>query len=227
MSKRRFAPGRVFYVYNKSIDGKNIFPSEEDKWRFLKTVYFFNNGNGFYNLFYEIEKLKEFPPMEAIKRHMESEKDKRKPLVAIAGYCLESDGFHFLLEEKEKGGISRLMQRVATGYTKYFNNKHEREGHLFRGKFKATEVKEKEKMMYLLAYINVIIPGNNPELKDGKEKDRLQRVMEFATDYFWSTHQVYINKREAVITDKEKLEEVFPSPKEYLSYVGSVLRKEA
>jgi len=221
MSKRNLSPGKIFYVYNKSIEGKDIFPCDDDKWRFLQALYFFNNDREFCNLFYEIEKRSDLPPLEGLKQH--SKEEKRNPLAYILAYCLEEDGFHFLFEEKVEGGISKLMQRITTGYTKYFNNKYGREGPLFKGRFKSLEITKQEKLKYFLVHTNVIVPGKNIE-KDLKERaSKPEKVLDFANDYFWSTHQILLNKREAVIMNKEKVEAVFPSPKEYISYVGDVI----
>ncbi len=223
MAKRKFAPGKVFYICNKSIEGKDIFPCENDRWRLLQAFYFFNNENRFFNLFYELEKRKDLLPLDILKEHSKAEDNKCEPLVFIMAYCLKDDGFYLLLEEKEEGGISKFMQRVNTGYTKYFNNKYKREGHLFRGKFKDKEVIDEDELKHSLIYINVIEPGRNVKTGAEKKTNNPEELLEFAVNYFWSTHQVYINKREAVIADKGKIGTIFPSPKEYLSFAGNVI----
>lgn len=217
MSRRNFAPGKVFHVFNRSIEGKEIFPCKDDRWRLIQAIYFFNDEKGFCNLFHELEKRKDLSPFEIIREH--AKEVSTTPLVSVIAYCLKDDGFHLLLEEKKKGGISKFMQRLTTGYTKYFNNRYKRRGPLFEGKFKDREVKQREDFKRLLVYINVIAPGKNwsPE-----------SLVDFAREYLWSTHQDYINQRKEVVIDKAKAKEIFPSPKEYLSFVNEVVyrRKE-
>ncbi len=226
MSKKDSSSRRIFYVYNKSIDSKDIFPCHEDSWRLLQALYFFNNENGFCNLFYEIEKRKNLSPLEGLEDHAKKEGRGRRPLVCVIGYCLERDGFHFILEEEVEGGVSKMMQRITTGYTKYFNNKYQREGHLFKGKFKSVEIKCTEELKYYLTYVNVIIPSRSLEAGfEGKVSDP-RKALSLANDYFWSTHQVFINKRKPVLVEGDRIKEVFPSPKEYLSYVGSIIYEE-
>lgn len=45
------------------------------------------------------------------------------------------------------------MQRIAGGYTMYFNQKYERSGVLFQGKFKANHIDSDEYLKHLLAYV--------------------------------------------------------------------------
>lgn len=45
------------------------------------------------------------------------------------------------------------MQRIGGGYTMYFNQKYERSGSLFQGKFKAKLVKSDLDLKHLLAYV--------------------------------------------------------------------------
>jgi putative transposase len=54
---------------------------------------------------------------------------------------------------KEKG-IEKFMQRLGNGYTKYFNNRHKRNGVLFQGKYKAKHIDSNEYLLHLSVYIN-------------------------------------------------------------------------
>lgn len=46
------------------------------------------------------------------------------------------------------------MQRIG-GYTKYFNEKYDRNGSLFQGTFKSKHVAENNYLLHLSAYINM------------------------------------------------------------------------
>ena len=63
-------------------------------------------------------------------------------------YCLMSNHYHLLLETP-RGNVSRLMQSVTTGYTVYFNRRHQRHGHLFDGRFKSELVSGDEYLLKL------------------------------------------------------------------------------
>jgi putative transposase len=47
------------------------------------------------------------------------------------------------------------MQRFGTGYTKYFNNRHERSGALFQGRFKAVHIDSNAQLLHLSVYVNL------------------------------------------------------------------------
>ena len=66
----------------------------------------------------------------------------------IHGWCLMSNHFHLLLESGSEDGLSKLMHRLLTAYTVYYNRRHVRHGHLFQGRFKSLIV---DKPTYLLA----------------------------------------------------------------------------
>lgn len=81
----------------------------------------------------------------------------RRP-VDIVCYCLNPNHFHLLVRQLENDGIKNFMHKLGTGYTMYFNNKHELNGGLFQGRYKAIHIDTNDYLLYLSAYINL-----NPE----------------------------------------------------------------
>ena len=77
--------------------------------------------------------------------------------------------FHLLIREKTEGGIAKFMQKLCTGYTMYFNTKHERTGALFAGTFKSKHVPDDQYLKHLVSYIH-LNPAKlfDPEWKDGQ-----------------------------------------------------------
>jgi putative transposase len=47
------------------------------------------------------------------------------------------------------------MQKIGTGYVKYFNEKTHRTGSLFQGPFKSVHIDSNEYLLYLSAYVNL------------------------------------------------------------------------
>ena len=54
----------------------------------------------------------------------------------LYAYCLMPNHIHLLMERAEDS-ISRIMQRLLTGYSQYYNRKYRRSGHLLQGRYKA------------------------------------------------------------------------------------------
>jgi len=47
------------------------------------------------------------------------------------------------------------MHKLSTGYTRYFNEKYQRSGSLFQGRFKAIHISSNEYLLHLSAYVNL------------------------------------------------------------------------
>lgn len=221
---RKFLQGKIYHVFNRGVEKRDIFLSDGDRWRFLQGMYLFNDESVTTNLLYRLEKEKGKMHFGILRDYMKKEGIERKPLVRIMADCLKSNHFHFLLEELRSNGISRFMHKLGTGYVKFFNTKYERVGGLFQGRFKAVEIKKDEQLHYIIAYINVINPGQElePELKT-VAKDP-EEIMRFIEHYPWSTHLEYLGKRDSIITDKGIAAELFPTPKSYLEFVRNIVR---
>ena len=224
MRKIKFEPKRIYHVFNRGVEKRDIFLSDGDRWRFLQGMYLFNSEYGTLNLLYRLEQEKGKMHFGILREYMKKKKVKRKHLVRILADCLKPNHYHFLLEELQKNGISRFMQRLGTGYVGYFNTKYERVGPLFQGPFKAVEVKTDEQLAYLLAYINVINPGQElePELKSQAQDP--EEILRFVEHYPWSTHLEYLGKRESIIVDKGVAGTLFSTPKAYKEFVAGIIR---
>lgn len=125
-------------MYNRGVDRRTIFENKKDFFRFYLSLGVFNSIEPSVN--FELSRNKKI---------LSSER-----LVSIHAYALLPNHFHLLIEQKSDGGISEFMKRVSTGYTSYFNDRHQRSGVLFQGRFKRVQVENDEQYRYLLAYVN-------------------------------------------------------------------------
>ncbi|CAG0970180.1 hypothetical protein ANRL3_01447 [Anaerolineae bacterium] len=96
--------------------------------------------------------------------------------VEVYAYVLMSNHYHLLLKTN-KPNISKSMQWFGTTYTRRYNLKNYRSGHLFQGRFKNFFVENDRYLMMLSCYIH-----RNP-LRAGMVK-RL-------ADYRWSSYPIY------------------------------------
>ncbi|MCH8244350.1 transposase [Patescibacteria group bacterium] len=224
MRKIQFDTGKIYHIFNRGVEKRDIFLEDRDRWRFLQGLYLFNEGEGTTNLLYRLEQEKKAMNFRILKEFIVSSREERKPLVRIMADCLMPNHFHLILEEIQEGGISRFMHKFGVGYTNYFNKKYERVGSLFQGTFKAVEVEADAQLQYLLVYVNVVNPGQlfEPNLKEDGVMD-VERVLKFAREYLWGTHREYMGIRESVIIDKGMLGEMFPSPKKYEQFARDIL----
>lgn len=96
----------------------------------------------------------------------------------IYSYCLMDNHIHIVVYDKENQ-LSKIMQSIAIRYSKYFNKKYNRIGHLFQNRFLSKKVEESRYLLQLCRYIH-----RNPE------KAGIQKINE----YKWSSFQEYIKK---------------------------------
>jgi hypothetical protein len=82
--------------------------------------------------------------------------------------------YHLLIETPEVG-LSRGMRWLNQMYAEFFNERHERVGHLFQGRFKGILVEREGHLLELLRYIVL-----NP-VRAG--------MVKFAGDYAWSNYR--------------------------------------
>ena len=163
---------------------------DKDYSRFLFGLRDFNDRNSSINLFRRVivEEGTVFVgyPMS----HKIDEKD-RKPVVKIHCSCLMPNHFHLILEQLEDCGISKFMQKLGIGYTKYFNEKYERDGVLFQGKFKAVLIDRDEYLNYLVQYIYM----NPLDLFETRWKEEgiknWHKAKKFLQSYRWSNCKDY------------------------------------
>lgn len=88
------------------------------------------------------------------KRYLEAlKKYKEKYGFKLFSFALMPNQLNLLVELKEGSTISMVMHDITSSYTKYFNGRYGRKGHLFRERFKSTVV---EKGPYLLSLIHYI-----------------------------------------------------------------------
>ena len=72
----------------------------------------------------------------------------------IYAFALIPNHFHLLLL---RGGVpvSKVMQRLLTGYAIYFNRRHQRVGHLFQNRYKAIICEQDTYLLELIRYIHL------------------------------------------------------------------------
>lgn len=99
----------------------------------------------------------------------------------LYGYCLMSNHVHLLLRENEDT-VSRTMSRIGTSYAKWYNQKYERSGHVFQGRYGSECVEDDKYLLTVIRYIH-----NNP-MKAG-----LVREPEV---YRWSSIHSYTGGKE-------------------------------
>jgi len=188
LRKTNFVEGEYYHIYNRGVDKRNIFSDKSDLNRFLQSMEEFNTKNPIGSL-YENSFIK--------KKELGGKASK---LVEFVAYCLNPNHYHFILTPLVEKGMEKFMQRLGTGYTMYFNEKHKRSGSLFQGKFKSKHLNSNEYLLQASSYVNL----NN------YDKNGIIRKSLNASSWIEYTQQTNINFCEKSIVLGQ-----FESKKEY------------
>jgi putative transposase len=118
----------------------------------------------------------------------------------LFSFVLMPNHIHLLIELKQQGSISDIMHDLNSNYTKYFNSRYNRKGHLFQERYK---MKLLEKAQYLLpatAHIHL-----NPVIR---------HLANNAEEYNYSSYPLHIGRvpaawaKEHEIDLKEEIAEI-------------------
>ena len=115
---------------------------------------------------------------------------KEKTSFKLFAYCLMPNHFHLLMEVKSIN-TSVIMQRLLTSYTKYYNKKYKKIGHLFQGRCKFIICEKDSYLLELVRYIHL-----NPYRA---------RLVNKPSDWIWSGHKGYFEEKSKIIDIKEVL----------------------
>lgn len=96
--------------------------------------------------------------------------------VQIFAYVVMDNHYHIALRTQDKP-ISKVMHRMNSRYSHYFNKERSRSGHVFEGRYKAIPVENEKYLLSVIRYIH-----RNPV--------RAQ-ICTKVSDYKWSSDKLY------------------------------------
>ncbi len=98
---------------------------------------------------------------------------------SVYAYVLMTNHVHLLIETG-KVPLSKIMQGLQFTYTRYYNHKYRKVGHLFQGRYKAILCDRESYLLELVRYLHL-----NP----ARMRHRLD-----PWKYRWSSHEAYLGK---------------------------------
>ena len=119
---------QFYHIFNRGVAKQPIFIDDQDRFVFLKKI---NQ--------YRLRKTALKP----------------LPFVSIHCFCLMPNHFHMIVRQELEKGITDFIRKAGTAYSMYFNNKYNRVGPLFQGRFKAKLIDKNEYIIHLARYIHL------------------------------------------------------------------------
>lgn len=179
MRETKIAPDEYYHIFNRGMSKQKIFLDKRDYVRFLFLILHFQSPITFINIGRPTKHFVKHSVFNIDKEEIREVVQNR--FVELAGFCLMPNHFHVIIKESQESGIACYMQRVLNSYTKYFNTKYKKSGHLFQGPYKAVHVEKNYQLLYLSTYIH----KNPQELPEWKNE---------VDHYPWSSYQDYTTK---------------------------------
>ncbi len=202
-----FAEGEYYHIYNRGVDKRTITEDWKDSERFLESIIEFNAVKPLGGLY-----LKQFGSYNSAIARLRSSASKSEKLVEIVAYCLNPNHYHLILAPLIENGIEKFMQKLGTGFTKYFNEKYNRTGSLFQGRFKSSHLDSNEYLLHVVAYVNL--------------NDKIHQLRSSASKLMRSSWGEYVGKvkKGKEICNKDIVLGQFKNSKEYEKSAKESLR---
>jgi len=163
---RSFDTDNAFHVFNRGVEKRKIFLDKQD-YKVFSYYLFIYLANP--------ETIKvSYPNLPGSLRmtNLYGELD-------LLTFCLMPNHFHLQIQPKTEDSITRLMKQLSNAYTRYFNHKYERVGHLFQGRYKAAKIDVDELNIHVHRYIHL-----NPMVAN---------LADTLEDYTYSSYLEYMN----------------------------------
>lgn len=199
----------LFHLINRGVEKRAVVLDDHDRLRFIHDLFAFNDSH---------------PSKHSKQPERNQETQRRKLLVHIHAYCLMNNHYHLLVSEKQKGGISKFMKKINMGYAKYFNQRYNRSGYLWQGKYKKVRVKDFAHNLYVPYYVHLnALDYTMPEWRQGSVQN-LEAALQHLEAYRWSSHRDYLGERNfpSVIYFQE-LASFFGTPSVYKKNIKEII----
>lgn len=192
---KEFATGECYHVYNRGNNKMDIFRDSRDYLNFLERLcVLLGLPRGALGIGSELTAAK-------LRLRLNSfDTD----IFSLICFCIMPNHFHLLIMQNDDIPISKLILRLATSYSMYFNAKYAHVGHVFQDRFKAAHIGNDKYLRHLSAYIHL-----NPKVAG---------LVRTTADWRYSSYPDYIGEGENTI-DKNLILGQFSSANAYRQFV--------
>jgi REP-associated tyrosine transposase len=173
-----------YHIFNRGVAKNKIFREKQDYKHFL-----------YYLKLYLSEVKDEFDLQgRTLKVAPSRIPNNFSDKIKLSAYCLMPNHYHLLLYQTDKYLIRDFMRSIGTKYAMFFNQKYNRVGPIFQGKYKAVLVDTEDQLIYLTKYIHrnpVNILPTGSDLEGYKYSSYGNYLGKFSQD--WLKHRSILN----------------------------------
>ncbi|KKS90295.1 MAG: hypothetical protein UV66_C0005G0006 [Candidatus Woesebacteria bacterium GW2011_GWA1_43_12] len=174
--------GEYYHAFNRGVAKQPVFLTIQDYSQAMLSLDYYQFAN-------PPLKLSRYKRLSSIDKHTFKAKmsETNTKLVDVIAFVLMPNHWHLLLRQVTEGGISQFVGQFSNSYTRYFNTKHSRVGHIFQGTFKSVHVDSQEQLLHLSRYIHL-----NPYSSSIVKKEQL-------SEYPWSSLPNYLHGEKTIL----------------------------
>lgn len=134
-----------YHIYNRGVDKREIFLDENDCSIFIYYLKLYLSSPEI------LQKEQQFLTPRLLYKINNLNLSKE---IDLLSFTLMPNHFHLQVKQSTKNAIEKLMRRILTAYSQYFNRKYRRVGTLFESAYKAVITINDEQHLYLSSYIH-------------------------------------------------------------------------
>ncbi len=203
----------IYHVLNRGVEKRDIVKNDDDRMRFVRGLYMFNNRNNAPNAISQQGITLDSAP-------------KRELLVHIHAWCLMNNHYHLLLSpvDDDLANISLFMKKVNMGYAKFFNEKYDRSGYLWQGRYKKILIETDAHFNYIPYYIHLNpLDRLHKQWRVGGVTD-CTKALDVLDTYRWSSYLDYQGtKNFPSVLHTQFLKQILGTPKQQSHTIESII----
>ena len=131
-----YVPESYYHIYNRGIDGQEIFIDKDDYVVFLSLLKRYL-GNG------------------VSKNTVGVTYPSYANVVEVLAFCLMPNHFHLLIYQSDTDGMKLLLKSLGVAYGMYFNRKYKRLGPVFQQRYRASRISDEAYLLHISRYIHL------------------------------------------------------------------------
>ncbi|OGM15541.1 hypothetical protein A2V56_03580 [Candidatus Woesebacteria bacterium RBG_19FT_COMBO_42_9] len=197
------ATNEYYHIFNRGSNKKIIFNDAREYSRFFLTARYYSIKDPplKFSRFVKLGKVERRGFWEGYETY--------EKLVSFNCFCFMPNHYHFLLKQESENGISQFIKKLQTSYSHYSNIKHENEGPLWTGQFKAVRVENENQLFHLSRYIHL-----NSVTSYLTHPNKLE-------SYIWSSYREYLGKSEFPFCSTKEVLSNFKSVTKFKEFVSN------
>ena len=188
-----------YHIISRSVGDTVVFEDEKDFYRGIFSIYEFNTLKPV--IIREKRRVRNRFKKENNYRCQTSAisdanewNDNRDRIVDVLAFSFMPNHLHLILKQLKDNGVVEFMKKVNGGYAKYFNEKYQRNGHLFN-KFRAVHIEDDQQLRIAFVYVHTnLISLTEPGWKE-KGIENPKRIIEFLENNKRHSYMDYLGKK--------------------------------